>query len=1067
MVVNATIKRKLRDPSASPFIAHVELSEKEEVQVAEGLKSFVKGQAGLIRLALERFPAAASWYLAVSLARNYRTGDARGGITSAIYPHIERAFQSGPILQQHKLSMAVEFRKAANSLGLVLPQAQTNFYADYYVCQAGIAAAQLSSLAKAFLKAELVFGPPPDEDTQRLNMWEVRATQAFAQGLSRLQNIMAWDETAYHAGLFARVRRGDRGSFLARQLAEEIDSIETSGGLKGFSLEERSRLALLDGVPSIIAPAQQGVVATHAGRQRTIAPGRAWELPVPWSSHVQVEEQDGDATATSTITFLPKPESIAVFDADSGAFLGIPEPGSELTVDAREVAIASRSPIKSCELRGHQLGPEGHILFLRSEKNVQVTVGGSEFFLKPPMRPRVLLDAERLLAGPGGGLFCHPNSLEVSFPAEPPEDAILVIEHPALAEPRQVQLGKSGAIDLQDILPRTGPAGPLSVAVIVGEGGRSLIRSSQWVWPGLLGLDGFAFDAPVPSNFDPAKSEFVIKGSDRLALEASASWRSARISFRHCGRTVAFNIPRPGLSVSVVDEYGRERPHAPGDKITISRNSSDVLVVRTDDNSAKLVIRGVKEEDSFGTSFTRRLALSGLDQKTGDNQILYLPGGDTSRGIVVAELALSTEPTSFSIERHARDQSTRIEVGFSVPIDAVRLKMKDLGGEELEEWIIPLGIRPAEGAQTPHFCGSAKSCPDNSPGCRVELILDAQLVEGTRLAELEFRTAGEERFRALRNLRGDAFLFLLGDTPALTTKKEFIFASEVLARCVAQETWHKVKPLLGAWREKGGELAQDGQYSPLLQSWGLPPTPGQSSSWVPLRHPVEIHPELLSVPPGYFHAIGDEGDGTSELANLHAVAALERVREASTTLQVDPSFFLGFANWMDAERQGVRLRGFSITSLNTMRGAMKSEPKIASSWRPSDGRLTSQHHDWCVENFIDRFEMAEPNAARRVRLNRMVNMLSRDQRGQAIQVPERLVNRCQIAPSIAAFLSCASRAWRNGDFPAFLSDLSNGLGDRKEAVLEDVGFLLRLAPEITAFYLLLWELVHLSERNSQ
>jgi hypothetical protein len=138
-------------------------------------------------------------------------------------------------------------------------------------------------------------------------------------------------------------------------------------------------------------------------------------------------------------------------------------------------------------------------------------------------------------------------------------------------------------------------------------------------------------------------------------------------------------------------------------------------------------------------------------------------------------------------------------------------------------------------------------------------------------------------------------------------------------------------------------------------------------------------------------------------------------------------------------------------------------------WRPSEGRLSEWHHEWCVDHFIDRFHLAMPddtsNHERMLRLNRMVTAMSRDHKDQAVPVSDLLGDRCQLAHGVGPFLSAAAKAWRFDRFPDFLRDLCQRTATSRDMLLEDIGLLLRLAPELTAFYLLLWELVHMTERQ--
>lgn len=1070
--VEVYLRRRLMAPDASPFIVNVSLTEADEAKVRNGLRAFVKGKASNIAQALTRFPASAAWLLATELARQYRNGSGDSIVTGQIYPHIAAAFATGPIDQAQRQEMVIAFRRAARRFGLVLPPRKTNFLADSYVCQAGAARSQLPALVRAFLKAEAAFGSPPDEDTQRLNMWEVRSTQTFAFGFSRLQNIMLWDESAFHAGCFARARRGDVAWPLAKDMATAIADIEAKGGLGGQSNEVRPRIALIDSIPAIVAPDGASITVQVGTRTRSVAAGRSWELPAPWPARIYASIADGTDEPGTDLPFLPTLESIAVFDADSGVLLGcLSSNGASLSVDAREVALASRSEITANGEASLQVSNQAHILFASLGERLTVAVGGNNYQLTPPSRPNLVFDAVRIASGPGGGLFTHPGLVHVRFPGGMPEKAALCISHPALAHPITLDLDEDNAqIDLGKLLPGNGPIGQLSLAITLGRGGRTLVRSSQWVWPGLTGLDGFAFDGPIPPNLVSDQSENIVIGDQRVGLNASTPWRNARIAVSEGNRVIVFALSRPGRSASIVDEYGRERPHAMGARITVLHGSTDRLVIRTDDPGAKLIIRGRAEESSFGSSGVRRLDLAALAHSGWDNRILYLPGGDAHRAETLAELGLSTEPASFTIERNARDRCLRIRAQFDVPIDAVRLTLEGLNGEETCHWVAPLGRRPADGNHSPKFWGTAEYGKRSATGSDLTLVIDDQLIDSCRVGELSVRIEGEERYRELRNMRGDAFLFLTNGQPSLPSTSAFLAANDLLSRCVAPETWDFVNPIVPAWREAGMAQVERGRTEELLRAWGRPLPVGQASTWVPLRHPVEIAPELLSLDTVYFHAFGVEGDGTEELEQLHRLASIERVREASEVLLVDPLFFLGFANWQEAERKSERLRDFSFPRLISTRKLMAQPKASPSLWRPSDGRLSDWHHEWCIDRFIDRFQLAMPddtsNHERMLRLNRMITAMSRDYKDEAVPISELLGDRCHLAHGVAPFLSAAAKAWRFKTFAAFLRDLSHRTSTAREMLLEDIGFLLRLAPELTAFYLLLWELVRMTERQN-
>ena len=59
---------------------------------------------------------------------------------------------------------------------------------------------------------------------------------------------------------------------------------------------------------------------------------------------------------------------------------------------------------------------------------------------------------------------------------------------------------------------------------------------------------------------------------------------------------------------------------------------------------------------------------------------------------------------------------------------------------------------------------------------------------------------------------------------------------------------------------------------------------------------------------------------------------------------------------------------------------------------------------------------------------------------------------------IAVTLSEFARASRRGEAASFVETTAKDLGLRREDVLASLGFLLRLAPELFFYFLLLWQL---------
>ena len=401
------IRRSISREAASPFIAHVSVGEPDRQKISEGLARLACGLPHRITAAFERFPACSTWLLASSLADRY----GRGGdiAANAVWPHISGIFGTAAVERQNdRQAIAAAFRSAAGRFSLVLPSGGGGAsLVDLFICQAGIAHAQIPALVRAFLRAEAVIGPPPRDDTQRLNMWEDRATQSFVFGLPRLQNIMLWDETAFHAGCFANVRSSspDWSMPLAREMDSAIRDLEREGGWTAAAGVERPRFALADGAPVLIAPSRHALEVTISGREWRIPAGRVFELPCPWPETVLTRTELSDGTSDSyELPFLSTEASVALFDADSGVALDTLSPEHPSgTADARELGVVARCPFTVDSEPSQQIGRGAFLAFLPLGVTVEIAIAGNLYSIRPPNRPRLNLELSRIAAGPWGG----------------------------------------------------------------------------------------------------------------------------------------------------------------------------------------------------------------------------------------------------------------------------------------------------------------------------------------------------------------------------------------------------------------------------------------------------------------------------------------------------------------------------------------------------------------------------------------------------------------------------------------------------------------------------------------
>lgn len=1039
----------------------------------------MSGKADRIPVLLDLFPASASWLIASTLLKNY------GLASHRIYEPISASFGVSEIPNHVRLPLNRAFRKACSKLGLIVAADGGAGLVDDYVLQAGVAKSQQRALVEAFVRAEAVIGRPDEEDTQRLNAWEDRASDFASAGLTRLRNILRWDQSAYHAGVYAKARRDvPPQTPFENEVGELLRLVLDDTKFQRTAADEPLRLLFLDDALVLRAPAASGVHVRLPDREKWIGPGRQLSLAAPWPE-VLIWWRDA-ADSAQSISLVSSDRPGLVFDVETGALLRLlstGDIGKPIALPVSQIVILSLKQFRAGGNESIDLGPKAHGLIVDVGRGIEVSLDGKQFILKPPLRPSIEMVAAIVGRGKGGGrLLASPSLIRIRFVNGRPEGQLsLQIEHPATAKVISQELppGEDIEIDISDDLDVEGPAGPLRVSVSFGENSRVLVRASNWVWPGLKSLkDGVSFEGPIPPNLDFAQSSYIVNSEwNQASLDLSADYRCATLAFHSAGNeaTAFFDVIRPGTTISLADEDGTERSIQPGTRLSIVAGSTSSLVIRSDDAEAALDIRGVTHLTAFGRSGVRRIGLASLLGPAPHSRIRLLPRGEERQARDLIEVISATAPTAFHVERDRRSGQLVIRADFDCVIDAVQLIVTDLAGSEDLVAECALGRHPVENSATSLIEGDIELATASSS--RVVLRLakeDCWAAVG--IGELAVRTVDDARWRPLRNTRGDSFPVILADTlphgELVAASSDalgfFLRLADTLNRCYAVECWSAVQQLQRLWRQLGVALSHlpEGRQA-LLQSWGRPLPLDVNSTWVPLRHPIEIAPTLLDGELSDWAILNDAEHEFAELSRLADLSEIDQAQDALKTLNVSPTFYASFDNFIQAANNPrVSLEGFDVVKF--VKNSELEDAELPAFWRPSAGRLTLRHHSWAIGRFIDRFELVSPtgqdlNGLRSQRLNQLINAVRRDERRLALPVPERLADRLSLVEALPAFVSAIAKAarWQRSD--QHWQQLAVNTSRPLDEVLEDVGFLLRLAPDLMAFYLLLWELVRSTE----
>ncbi len=261
-------------------------------------------------------------------------------------------------------------------------------------------------------------------------------------------------------------------------------------------------------------------------------------------------------------------------------------------------------------------------------------------------------------------------------------------------------------------------------------------------------------------------------------------------------------------------------------------------------------------------------------------------------------------------------------------------------------------------------------------------------------------------------------------------------------------------------RPNGHEIMLAAAYRPRLI--------GSSRTWVPLAHPLQIDPELFSAPAQSFLSLaGSDAEGADHLAMLGEVAG-RRIPELHREFGVSNAFLASFTNIMEAQRTGAELSGFQFDRLVRAFEDSDTDAGARWFWRPGERLLGPEHYGAAVGCLVDRIYDAgfDEEGANDFRF-RQATALAHEAHKKSpriLPLPSGLEETHALIEWAPAFLSSFALNCRRGTARQYLLAKSSALSRPYLSLVGDASFLIRLAPELLAFYLILWEL---TERQSQ
>ncbi|MGX0975608.1 hypothetical protein ACSSVY_001318 [Roseovarius sp. MBR-51] len=1083
------LSQSLRSHNSPPFIGLAPLKSKFRDGAVEKTQAFLGGSPSRLPNLFQSFPYVAAWCVTQALSDSY------GETDHGIYRHIEDVLGISLETQQSRRMLFEGFCHVCDKLGL--PSRGFDRMVDVYLLHAGVPVSHLPTIIEAFLRQEAAFGPTPIESTVLLNRWEDDSLEFVHPSIITPRRAILWDETAWHATLFARVREATT-SFqpviqfeerFAEVLAQRLNGRRsgTSQAAQGLMPVPKPRLTWRDGALSLRLARTEGRIQfwqDHETRPLRLRGGDDWMLPQPWPKHMrwQIGTQSGE------LTFLVASTGFAIFDRTTGYLVRDSEGARrEIEVDASDAVILSRSSFSIHGEPALEAGAHGFIGFAKLGcVPVKLTTQDGETILRARPRRRLTLRDGIVVGGPRGPLYASSALLNVETGLDRTEKRylrLIVGTRTADVEIETVNgFGETCLADLLKYLPEICEADPLRIRVelLAPVDGASPLRSAgisleAWVWPGFRASNGLIFHSERPPvNLMEEQSRHAGRDdSGQLCLDPAGGYISARAVFEIESKFIPFDFPWPDVTVVRQRSDGTPIGLPTGTRLSVGEeNRFDTITIRCPDADASLIVRGRQERRPFAHGLTRNLALRDLLMPASDDKVLLRRKSGAE--VLLFELVPSLAPVA--VQFLPASSAFRLHLRLSQPIDAIALDIADeRGAVEMVE--VGLGRRPVGGRQPSWL---AASLINNDPK-QIEISISLNdFVDGVSLARLLVRPDAQSdensAWRPLRNSRGDAFALALQNPETETSvsleriQRRFEVLSQWLADCFAPECWSQIeRVLVPRWQTVGRALSAlpFGRTS-LMIAAAVPPPEHTAASWVPIAHPIQLVPDLYGGPVETFAALAASSDpGVVEMSALFTLTTA-RLRDLS---HLHPTVFLAFRNRIAAMQNGQPLAGFEPKRFFKNIPLVDGDPSAGWFWRGTT-LLGPDHWRAAFLRFTERLETAGlfttdeaddgPNSRRQEALQRLIHaawtIAPPDLRPPAPLRTSDAEEQSPIDVWTASTLSAYAKANRTGELPEFLSALRQQLKWSEADVLTSLAFLLRLAPELFAYFLLMWQI---------
>ena len=1049
------VSRTQKTLNSPPFLAlALELSHLADTRSA--LQALVRTGSTPQKL-LQKFPNVTAWAICATLLENYGKG------TQEIWPLIGRLFGKEPSLPA-RTEIVDSFKSVCRKIGLVTDGFDRNV--DVFLIHVGVARGQLSHVAKAFLQQEAANGLPSSDDVVQLNRWEDDAVLTFLPiGVHVPERPILHDETAWMAALFLKWRINpnelrEQSSFAA-EFAETLDKIEKEVGRSNLLASQPSpRLVWLDGRPQLQVPAGVGRLQVNLGSQTLrLRRGQTWPLPNPLPAEL-IWIADGESRHLPLYN-----ASFVIFEPEDGRQL-VPRKGTNEWIVQTSVATVTSSHAFSVEgVPADLFGPDLYAAQVNLRKNpVKLRSANHSVTLRGSKRTRISIEGHPIAIQSGRAGSLWSGDADIVLEAALYTDRVVTLKAECCGRSELVHcklddndVGRLSVAEILASLKLDQASNPVRLVLTMlrdaeGQLIETRIRREIFIWPNYSGLAGVTFVcATPPSNFVEAASKHVLRDdADNLCLDRRGGYDKALIAFEIDTDTRQFLVDWPEISIVLEKTNGMREPLALGSAIILGLDDwNNSLVVRSPDRRATMTIAGRQLERPFANTGSWAIPLRQL-HKAHDNHIYLLNGAART---LLARIETVAAPRELVVNHRSDGVTARISVPFS--IGGVLISAEDESGDVVDSEF-SYDHFPTDLPADPKI--SAKKAADDTVAI---LLKNTRSSEKLRLFDISLREVGSRNWTRLSTNRGDRIaLAVPASDLSDATVDSMTCIDGWVSQCFAAECWEGglSKLLINRWAEVVRSI--DNQAGGRAAILCLAHAEETDSNWLPMKHVVEIVPELHSAEEFEYSALGAVDTQVGRALSLMSSIGRGQIRQNPS---IDPRAFLGFKNARSAERLGEELSEFStlrLISVLQMLGASRAF------W---DGRtvLGPEHRHAAMTGLIERCEdfrlfsedAAEgPMSLRSARLNQLMQAVIKS--GPSISKgPEH--NDQDYLLWIDQTLMAYATAARRNKIPTLFDTVAQKTGFSVDEIKRLFGELLRLAPELLTFHLICQELERL------